>query len=111
MFDVVGIFLRCHQITTGSGAAFDLILQTRAGPVTEKGVLALPYLEYLLQDIEGVPDAVSRGKRAKVAPFLLLSAAMECQSRIFVFARKVDVRVRFVIPKNDVVGRSKFFNQ
>ena len=89
---------------TGGAAAFDLVLQTGASPVFKKGIVALAYLEQLLDQVQGAPRCAGTGIGSEIFPPVIVLAPVKTQPGKIILAGQVKVRIAFVVPEKDVIA-------
>ena len=84
--------------------------QARARAVGEHGIFARAQLEHALQDLDALAHGPRAGKRTEVLVLFIDGAAVVRHARKLV-ARELEIRIRLVIAKQDVVARRERLDQ
>ena len=103
--DLLRVVLLADQTHAGAGAAVDLVLQAGPGTIAEIAVLALPDLEYALQEMQRLAHRTGARVRTEVAAAGALAPAVQRQAGKPVAAGQVDVRIRLVVAQQDIERR------
>ena len=122
MRHIAGIGVARDQICTRAGAALDLVQQTGPGAVGKHRVFASAQAKHLLQQQDGFLHRPGAGVRAEIAVFLVGAAAVVGQARkslgrraagavLVCHASELQVRVAFVVAKQNVVARLQRFDE
>src|SRR5687767_4280811 len=80
--------------------------QARTRAVGEDGIFARAYPEHLLDELDALPDCAGIRERTVVAMLVVKRSAMKTEPRIRVPGH-YEVRIRLVIPEEDVVARAE----
>ena len=106
----VAVIFFANVADTRSGAAFDLVKQTRTVAVLEYAVFAGTQHKYFLQHLNAVAYGVAVGIRTEILIGLFQRAAVIRHLRILMAAEH-QIRIAFIIAEKDIVFRRQGFDE
>src|SRR5690606_39305399 len=106
------VILWRNEIDAGRAATLDLVLQTGPGAIAKKAFLALADLEHLLEPIETFPHRAGAGEWPEEPPSPIARARTTIgQRRVIRMLGQMDIRVRLIVPQQDIVRRMQGLNE
>ena len=111
MPDSFAVILAADEADTGGRATFDLVLQAGPAAIAVKVIIALPYLEDLLRQVQRLPGRTGAWIGSEITALILARTAVETQPGIVMIQRQVYVGITFIITEKYVVARLQFLDQ